>query len=175
MSDVNTLVGRGSHFEGKMTFDGVVRIDGSFVGEIVSDDTLIIGESAEVRAEMEVATLVIYGVVYGNIRAHQLVELHAPGHLVGNVITPELVIERGALFDGNTRMSVLDLPEGDEPDGSEYAQGPDEGADYDTGDPGAGGGAPGVAEAGDAPAPATTGDYGDAAYGDSEFVEPGEG
>ncbi|MCB9787881.1 MAG: polymer-forming cytoskeletal protein, partial [Deltaproteobacteria bacterium] len=50
MSDVNTLVGRGSHFEGKMTFEGVVRVDGSFEGEIVSDDTLIIGEGAEVRA-----------------------------------------------------------------------------------------------------------------------------
>ena len=46
MSDVNTLVGRGSHFEGKMTFEGVVRIDGSFEGEIVSSDTLIIGEGA---------------------------------------------------------------------------------------------------------------------------------
>ena len=106
MSDVNTLVGRGSHFEGKMTFEGVVRIDGSFAGEIVSNDTLIIGESAEVRAEMEVSTLVIYGVVYGNVRAHTCVELHAPGHLVGNLITPALVIDRGATFDGNCRMTA---------------------------------------------------------------------
>jgi len=159
VSDVNTLVGRGSHFEGKMTFDGVVRIDGSFVGEIVSDDTLIIGESAEVRAEMEVATLVIYGVVYGNIRAHQLVELHAPGHLVGNVITPELVIERGALFDGNTRMSVLDGGDGD---GGEYAaQDEDEYAgDADPALP---------LEAPDAEP------YPDDAYEDTEFVEPAEG
>ena len=59
MSDVNTLVGRGSHFEGKMTFEGTVRVDGSFAGEIVSDDTLIIGESAEVRAELDVATVII--------------------------------------------------------------------------------------------------------------------
>lgn len=169
MSDVNTLVGRGSHFEGKMTFDGVVRIDGSFIGEIVSDDTLIIGESAEVRAEMEVATLVIYGVVYGNIRAHQLVEVHAPGHLVGNVITPELVIERGALFDGNTRMTVLDVAEGG-PDGPEDGDYADEAYEED-GTRRAGESLPGPegAEAGEA------GGYGEASYEDTQFVEPGEG
>ena len=104
MSDVNTLVGRGSHFEGKMAFEGVVRIDGSFEGEIVSSDTLIIGEGAEVRAEMDVATVIIYGEVYGNIKASNSIELHTPSRLVGNIITPSLVIERGATFDGQCRM-----------------------------------------------------------------------
>jgi len=104
VSDVNTLVGRGSHFEGKMTFEGVVRIDGSFEGEIVSSDTLVIGEGAEVRAEMDVSTVIIYGDVYGNIRASNSIELHSPSHLVGNIITPSLVIDRGATFDGNCRM-----------------------------------------------------------------------
>lgn len=108
MSDVNTLVGRGSHFDGKMTFEGIVRVDGSFSGEIVSDDTLIIGEGAEVRAELDVATVVIYGLVYGNIRASNCVELHAPGHLVGNIVSPSLVVERGACFDGNCRMGLAD-------------------------------------------------------------------
>jgi cytoskeletal protein CcmA (bactofilin family) len=126
MSDVNTLVGRGSHFEGKMTFEGVVRVDGSFEGEIVSDDTLIIGEGAEVRAELDVATLVIYGTVYGNIRASNCVELHAPGHLVGNIISPSLIVERGAMFDGNCRMGVVDWPQ---------LEGPaDDGEDADDGD-----------------------------------------
>ncbi len=104
MSDVNTLVGRGSHFEGKMAFEAVVRIVGSFEGEIVSSDTLIIGESAEVRAEMDVATVIIYGEVYGNIKASNSIELHTPSRLVGNIITPSLVIERGATFDGQCRM-----------------------------------------------------------------------
>ena len=115
MSDVNTLVGRGSHFEGKMTFEGVVRVDGSFEGEIVSDDTLIIGEGAEVHASLDVATVVIYGAVYGNIRATNCVELHAPGRLIGNIISPSLVVERGAIFDGNCRMGAVDwVEEGDE-------------------------------------------------------------
>jgi cytoskeletal protein CcmA (bactofilin family) len=107
MADVNTLVGRGSHFVGKMTFEGIVRIDGGFEGEIVSHDTLIIGESADVRAELDVATVVIYGAVYGNIRASQSIELHAPGRLVGQIITPSLSVERGATFDGECRMTQL--------------------------------------------------------------------
>ena len=111
MSDVNTLVGMGSHFEGKMTFEGVVRVDGSFEGEIVSDDTLIIGEGAEVHASLDVATVVIYGTVYGNIRATNCVELHAPGRLVGNIISPSLVVERGAIFDGSCRMGAVDWVE----------------------------------------------------------------
>ncbi|MGM0576581.1 MAG: bactofilin family protein [Myxococcota bacterium] len=123
---MNTLVGRGSHFEGKMTFEGVVRIDGSFVGEIVSDDTLIIGEGAEVRAELDVASVVIYGAVYGNIRATQCVELHTPGHLVGNIISPSLVVDKGAIFDGNCRMGAIDwTEEGAEPEaaGADWVEG----------------------------------------------------
>jgi cytoskeletal protein CcmA (bactofilin family) len=107
VSDVNTLVGRGSHFEGKMTFEGKVRIDGSFMGEIVSIDTLIIGEGAEVRAEMDVATVVIHGDFYGNIRASCAIELHPPAHVVGNIVTPALVVSRGATFDGECRMLAL--------------------------------------------------------------------
>ena len=108
MSDVNTLVGRGSHFEGKMTFEGTVRVDGSFAGEIVSDDTLIIGESAEVRAELDVATVIIYGVVYGNIHATGSIQLKPGAHLVGNIVTPALVVEPGAAFDGSCRMGAVD-------------------------------------------------------------------
>lgn len=108
MSDVNTLVGRGSHFEGKMTFEGTVRVDGSFAGEIVSDDTLIIGESAEVRAELDVATVIIYGIVYGNIHATGSIQLKPGAHLVGNIVTPALVVEPGAAFDGSCRMGAVD-------------------------------------------------------------------
>ncbi len=91
MSDVNTLVGIGSHFEGKMTFEGVVRVDGNFDGEIVSDDTLIIGEGAEVRASLDVATVVIYGTVYGDIRATNCVEHLQSAMRVVDAIAPRLL------------------------------------------------------------------------------------
>ncbi len=121
MSDVNTLVGRGSHFEGKMTFEGTVRVDGSFAGEIVSDDTLIIGESAEVRAELDVATVIIYGIVYGNIHATSSIQLKPGAHLVGNIVTPALVVEPGAAFDGSCRMGAVDWVQ-DAPASSETSE-----------------------------------------------------
>ncbi|MFO0746487.1 MAG: polymer-forming cytoskeletal protein [Myxococcota bacterium] len=90
-----------------MTFKRTVRIDGSFAGGCHRRLALIIGEGAEVRAELDVATVVVYGTVYGNIRASNCVELHAPGHLVGNIVSPSLVVERGAVFDGNCRMGLI--------------------------------------------------------------------
>jgi len=104
-AEVNALLGRGSEFEGKLTFEGTVRIDGKFTGEVFSEDTLIIGEGARVKAEISVSTVIIYGDVIGNIHATNSVELHAPARLKGNISAPALVVEQGVIFDGNCQMS----------------------------------------------------------------------
>lgn len=103
-ADVTTLLGRGSEFEGKLSFEGTVRIDGKLSGEIYTEDTLIIGEGAEVRAEISVGSVVIEGSVQGNITAKRSVEIHTPGRVRGNITTPSLIIEKGVLFDGNCQM-----------------------------------------------------------------------
>jgi cytoskeletal protein CcmA (bactofilin family) len=102
--EVNALLGRGSEFEGKLTFEGTVRIDGKFTGEIVSDGTLVVGEGARLKAEIVVDTVIVQGDVVGNIRAKTAVELHAPGRLRGNMQTAGLVVQKGAVFDGNCVM-----------------------------------------------------------------------
>jgi cytoskeletal protein CcmA (bactofilin family) len=108
LGEINTLLGYGTEFNGKLTFQGTVRIDGTFSGEIRTDDVLIIGDGAMVKAEIEVATLIIRGgVVEGNIRAKELVEIHAPGKLVGNIVSPQLFIEKGVVFQGECRMEDL--------------------------------------------------------------------
>jgi cytoskeletal protein CcmA (bactofilin family) len=104
MNEVNALLGKGSEFEGKLTFEGTVRIDGRFTGDIHSEDTLIIGESALVRAEIRVDTVIVYGEVIGNVTATSCVELHAPARLKGNIITPNLQADKGVVFDGNVKM-----------------------------------------------------------------------
>ena len=104
-AEVNALLGRGSEFEGKLTFEGTVRIDGKFTGEILSNDTLIIGEGARVRAEIDVANVIVYGEVDGNIRAMNSCELHSPAKLTGNITAPALVIDQGVVFDGNCSMT----------------------------------------------------------------------
>ncbi len=108
-TEITALLGRGTRFEGKLYFEGRVRIDGQFKGEIKSDDTLVIGDGAEVHAEIDVATVIIRGgVVHGNVRASQSVEIHAPGKLVGNIHSPSLYVERGVAFQGSCRMDVVD-------------------------------------------------------------------
>ncbi|PLX78186.1 MAG: hypothetical protein C0614_08770, partial [Desulfuromonas sp.] len=77
-SDIKAFLGPGSQFEGKLAFNEIVRLDGCFRGEICSQDTLIIGETAEVQAEVEVGTLVLSGQFKGNIRARTKVELRSP-------------------------------------------------------------------------------------------------
>jgi cytoskeletal protein CcmA (bactofilin family) len=108
-TEITALLGRGTRFEGKLSFEGRVRIDGAFKGEIKSDDTLIIGDGAEVHAEIEVATVIVRGgAVHGNIRARTGIEIHAPGKVVGNIHSPSVFIDRGVEFQGSCRMDPLD-------------------------------------------------------------------
>jgi cytoskeletal protein CcmA (bactofilin family) len=106
--EINTLLGRGSVFEGKLTFEGTVRIDGRLSGEIFSDDVLVIGEGAQVSAEIEVGVVIVEGNVTGNIRARRAVELHAPARMKGNIETPSLFIDKGVIFEGHCKMENLD-------------------------------------------------------------------
>src|ERR1700722_8330273 len=108
-TEITALLGRGTQFEGKLHFEGRVRIDGVFKGEIRSDDTLIIGDGAEVHAEIDVATVIVRGgSVHGNVRAKSAIEIHAPGKLVGNIHSPSVFIDRGVEFQGSCRMDAVD-------------------------------------------------------------------
>ncbi len=114
---LRTLLGPGSRFEGKLTFEGRIRIDGEFRGEIFSDDVLIVSEDGEVRADIEVGTLIVRGgSVWGNVRANQLVEIHAPGRVHGDIRAPQLFLDKGAHFEGNCSMLEEESDEpGDSP------------------------------------------------------------
>jgi cytoskeletal protein CcmA (bactofilin family) len=103
---VTTLLGKGSEFEGKLSFEGTVRVDGKLTGEIFTDDVLIVGEGAEVNAEVTVGAIVIQGTVRGNIIAKRSVEIHNPGRVRGNINTPSLFIEKGVFFDGQCQMDT---------------------------------------------------------------------
>lgn len=108
--EVNALLGPGSTFEGKLTFEGTVHINGTFVGEIRSKDTLVIGAGGRVQGEVHVGTLIVDGELSGTVRALHLVELHAPARFRGSLATPALVVERGAVLEGTSRMEQLDQP-----------------------------------------------------------------
>lgn len=104
VSEISTLLGRGTSFEGKLTFEGTVRVDGKLKGEVFSDDVLIIGEGAHVEAEIDIGEIIIQGTVVGNIRARRGIEVLAPGRVKGDLHTPSLQIEKGVIFEGRSFM-----------------------------------------------------------------------
>ena len=108
-TEITALLGKGTTFEGKLHFEGRVRIDGIFKGEIRSDDTLVIGDGAEVHAEIDVTTVIVRGgTVHGNVRAKSSIEIHSPGKLVGNILSPSVFIDRGVEFQGSCRMDAVE-------------------------------------------------------------------
>ena len=111
-AELNAFLGQGCTYSGKLTFEGAVRIDGRFSGEITSKGTLIIGEHAEIKATINVAEAIISGKVKGDVRASKRLELRAPARLMGNVSSPSLKIQEGVFFEGQCRMSpeVADEP-----------------------------------------------------------------
>ena len=98
------LLEKGCSFEGKLNFEGTVRINGEFSGEIFSEGTLIIGEGAKVDAKVEVGAVVIHGEVTGSITAKDRIEMHAPAVIQGDISAQTLVVDEGVVFEGSCKM-----------------------------------------------------------------------
>jgi len=107
-SDIKAFLGKGSEFEGKLTFNQTVRIDGNFKGQIISTGTIIIGDDAVINADIEVGTAVVSGKIEGKITARERIELHPPAKVSGTIKTPKLIIIEGAIFDGVCQMSNIE-------------------------------------------------------------------
>ena len=105
--EIKAFLGKDTEFEGKFSFTGSVRIDGKLTGEIFSNGTLIVGESAIIKSRIHVAEVIIRGEVHGDIFAENRIELNVPGKLYGNIQTQKLVIEEGVIFEGNCKMRDL--------------------------------------------------------------------
>lgn len=111
--EVNAYLGKGSKVAGKLAFEGTVRVDGQVEGEVAAQDTLIVGESAVVNAQISGSTIIIKGKVTGDITARKRVEIRAPGKLFGNVTTPSLIIQEGVIFEGHCSMGGGEAVKGD--------------------------------------------------------------
>ncbi len=103
---------KGSRISGQLSFQGPTRIDGIVDGEIQCQDTLTIGEGAEIRAKISGRVVVIRGKVEGNVTAKEKVELAAPARLIGDVDAPRLIITEGVVFDGDCSMGAVKLKNG---------------------------------------------------------------
>jgi cytoskeletal protein CcmA (bactofilin family) len=103
--EVRAFLGKGAEFTGKLMFNGSVRIDGDFKGDIFGSGTLVIGEGAEVEAAIKVDSVLISGKVQGLIDVKKSVKIYSTGRLIGDLKTPLFSVEEGAFFEGTCHMT----------------------------------------------------------------------
>ncbi len=100
------FIGSGTSLTGETEFKSMLRVDGHLVGKVTSESgTLHVGSGGIVDANISVAAAVIHGTVNGDITASEKIELGRTAKVVGNIQTPSLVVEQGAIFEGNCSMS----------------------------------------------------------------------
>lgn len=107
--DSTSIVDQGCALEGRLTFVGTLVLNGKFQGEIHSSGTLLIGETGQVQADMEVDVLIASGQVTGKITARERVQLRSKARICGDMTTPVLVLEEGVVFDGHCKMMREEL------------------------------------------------------------------
>ena len=110
---ITAYLGKDTEFNGKMSFTGTVRIDGRFSGEISTEGTLIVAEMAVIEADIQASRIIISGEVRGNLSVKERMEIQAPGKVFGNIKTPTLIMDEGAVFEGNSLMKNLSDAHGD--------------------------------------------------------------
>lgn len=101
---LTALLDQGASFEGKLTFEGTVRIGGDFKGEIFTRDTLVIDPGARVEAQVEADVVIISGNFTGNVFARRRVIMYPPAVFRGTVTSPSLRIDEGVTFEGASYM-----------------------------------------------------------------------
>ena len=104
-TNIKAYMGEDTVFNGSLTFDGTVRIDGKFEGEVTTEDTLIVGETGHLMAQISAGTVICMGRVDGTVMASKKVEIHSTSKVVGNVKSPALYIELGGVLDGTCNMT----------------------------------------------------------------------
>ncbi|MEK7354989.1 MAG: polymer-forming cytoskeletal protein [Bdellovibrionota bacterium] len=101
---LTALLDLGASFEGRLTFEGTVRIGGEFKGEIFTKDTLVINPGAKVEAQVEADIVIISGELTGHVFARRRVIMHPPAIFRGTVTSPSLRIDEGVMFEGASYM-----------------------------------------------------------------------
>lgn len=113
---LNGYIDKGSQVRGDLTFDDGFRIDGRFEGKIRSSSELVLGETADVTADIDVGKISVSGSLRGSVKAGERVELLSKARVFADVTTPVLKIEEGALFQGSCQMgeepvsNLIELP-----------------------------------------------------------------
>ena len=115
VEELKAFLGQGAEFIGKLIFNGSVRIDGNFQGEIFGQGSLVVGQGASVKADIAVKSVYISGDVQGTIEVNEKINIHSTGKFSGDVRTPVFIMEEGAFFDGRSHMAEIIQKQNDSP------------------------------------------------------------
>jgi len=111
--DISGFLGEGTVISGEIRFPDILRIDGKVTGKLYSEKELVVGETGEVEAEIEVGILSVSGRVTGTLRIKERITIHPRGHVQGELVMdkPGLIVEEGGVFEGTISMNVPRRPE----------------------------------------------------------------
>lgn len=104
---INTIIGHGSAITGNLKINGFVRIDGDIDGNLQTDGNVIIGENARIRGNINAKSIIIGGIILGDVFANESVKLLSNSAVVGDILTHKIQIEDEAIFHGKC-ISVKD-------------------------------------------------------------------
>ena len=113
--DLSGFLDRDTVLSGELNFKDTLRIDGKFQGSVRTGKSLVIGEGADVNAEIDVDAIYISGKVQGKVRARERVELHRNARVDAELHTKILVVEEGAQFEGHCSMKTVTTKKPAEP------------------------------------------------------------
>lgn len=102
---IRAFLGEGTEFRGVITFEGTVRVDGVLEGEVITEDTFIVGVAAKVKANIKAGVVIVMGELEGKIEAKEKCEIRAGSRVRGEVFTSNIYIEEGAIFEGMCHMT----------------------------------------------------------------------
>ena len=116
MEKTSNYLGKDTVLEGRLMFEGIFNLDCNFKGDISAPGTLIVGEKGKIDSNIHVKSIICKGEILGNIIAEERVEILSSGKVYGDIWAPVVVVEKGAIFEGNCLMNELRLTRAVKPD-----------------------------------------------------------
>jgi cytoskeletal protein CcmA (bactofilin family) len=103
---INSIIGEGTKFKGEFDLSGLLRIDGDFTGIIRTKGKVLVGKNGRAECTLNAGTVVVGGVVRGEIVSTEKVIILSTGLVLGNITTPRLIVEEGVIFNGSCRITA---------------------------------------------------------------------
>jgi cytoskeletal protein CcmA (bactofilin family) len=108
---INSIIGEGTKFKGEFDLNGLLRIDGDFTGVIRTKGKVLVGKNGRAECTLHAGTVVVGGVLRGEIFSTEKVIILSTGLVLGNITTPRLIIEEGVIFNGSCKVTAPVVPE----------------------------------------------------------------